>query len=133
MLVLGRIINMFKIDNDGKTLLVTRGDKGSVKVKKKISEGVFEPFYEGDVVSFNLKNNFGDNEPVLRKKVIVPENTDVITFNFSKDDTTIGDLISSPVLYQYDIAVNEDMTILGYDDETGPKYFKLFPEGSNDK
>lgn len=124
---------MFKIDNDGKTLLVTRGDKGSVKVKKKISEGVFEPFYEGDVVSFNLKNNFGDNEPVLRKKVIVPENTDVITFNFSKDDTTIGDLISSPVLYQYDIAVNEDMTILGYDDETGPKYFKLFPEGSNDK
>lgn len=133
MLVLGRIINMFKIDNDGKTLLVTRGDKGSVKVKKKISEGVFEPFYEGDVVSFNLKNNFGDNEPVLRKKVIVQENTDVITFNFSKDDTTIGDLISSPVLYQYDIAVNEDMTILGYDDETGPKYFKLFPEGSNDE
>lgn len=124
---------MFKIDKDGKTLLVTRGDKGSVKVKKKISEGVFEPFYENDVVSFNLKNNFGDNEPVLRKKVIVQENTDVVTFNFSKDDTTIGDLISSPVLYQYDIAVNEDMTILGYDDETGPKYFKLFPEGSNDK
>lgn len=133
MLVLRRIINMFKIDKDGKTLLVTRGDKGSVKVKKKISEGVFEPFYEGDVVSFNLKNNFGDNEPVLRKKVIAQENTDVITFNFSKDDTTIGDLISSPVIYQYDIAVNEDMTILGYDDETGPKYFKLFPEGSNDK
>lgn len=124
---------MFKIDKDGKTLLVTRGDKGSVKVKKKISEGVFEPFYEGDVVSFNLKNNFGDNEPVLRKKVIAQENTNVITFNFSKDDTTIGDLISSPVLYQYDIAVNEDMTILGYDDETGPKYFKLFPEGSNDE
>lgn len=124
---------MFKIDKDGKTLLVTRGDKGSVKVKKKISEGVFEPFYENDVVSFNLKNNFGDNEPVLRKKVIVQENTNVVTFNFSKDDTTIGDLISSPVLYQYDIAVNEDMTILGYDDETGPKYFKLFPEGSNDE
>lgn len=124
---------MFKIDKDGKTLLVTRGDKGSVKVKKKISEGVFEPFYENDVVSFNLKNNFGDNEPVLRKKVIVQEDTNVVTFNFSKDDTTIGDLISSPVLYQYDIAVNEDMTILGYDDETGPKYFKLFPEGSNDE
>lgn len=133
MLVLRRIINMFKIDKDGKTLLVTRGDKGSVKVKKKISEGVFEPFYENDVVSFNLKNNFGDNEPVLRKKVIVQEDTNVVTFNFSKDDTTIGDLISSPVLYQYDIAVNEDMTILGYDDETGPKYFKLFPEGSNDE
>ena len=124
---------MFKIDKDGTTLLVTRGDKGSIKVKKKISDGVYEPFYKDDVVSFSLKNNFGDNEPVLRKKVTVQEKTDTVTFEFSKDDTTIGDLISSPVRYQYDIAVNDDLTIFGYDDQTGPKYFKLFPEGSNDQ
>ena len=124
---------MFKIDKDGTTLLVTRGDKGSVKVKKKISEGVFEPFYKDDVVSFSLKSNFGDSEPVLRKKVTVSENTDVVTFEFSKDDTTIGELISSPVKYQNDIAINDDLTILGYDDLTGPKYLKLFPEGSNDQ
>ncbi len=124
---------MFKIDKDGTTLLVTRGDKGSIKVKKKISDGVYEPFYKDDVVSFSLKNNFGDSEPVLRKKVTVQEKTDTVTFEFSKDDTTIGDLISSPVRYQYDIAVNDDLTILGYDDQTGPKYFKLFPEGSNDQ
>ena len=124
---------MFKIDKDGTTLLVTRGDKGSIKVKKKISDGVYEPFYKDDVVSFSLKNNFGDSEHVLRKKVTVQEKTDTVTFEFSKDDTTIGDLISSPVRYQYDIAVNDDLTILGYDDQTGPKYFKLFPEGSNDQ
>lgn len=124
---------MFKIDKDGTTLLVTRGDKGSIKVKKKISDGVYEPFYKDDVVSFSLKNNFGDSEPVLRKKVTVQEKTDTVTFEFSKDDTTIGDLISSPVRYQYDIAINDDLTILGYDDQTGPKYFKLFPEGSNDQ
>ncbi len=124
---------MFKIDKDGTTLLVTRGDKGSIKVKKKISDGAYEPFYKGDVVSFSLKNNFGDSEPVLRKKVTVQEKTDTVTFEFSKDDTTIGDLISSPVKYQYDIAVNDDLTILGYDDQTGAKYFKLFPEGSNDQ
>lgn len=124
---------MFKIDKDGTTVLVTRGDKGSIKVKKKISDGVYEPFYKGDVVSFSLKNNFGESEPVLRKKVTVQEKTDTVTFEFSKDDTTIGDLISSPVRYQYDIAVNDDLTILGYDDQTGAKYFKLFPEGSNDQ
>jgi hypothetical protein len=124
---------MFKIDKDGTTLLVTRGDKGSIKVKKKISDGAYEPFYKDDVVSFSLKNNFGDSEPVLRKKVTVQEKTDTVTFEFSKDDTTIGDLISSPVKYQYDIAVNDDLTILGYDDQTGAKYFKLFPEGSNDQ
>lgn len=124
---------MFKIDKDGTTLLVTRGDKGSIKVKKKISDGVYEPFYKDDVVSFSLKKNFGDSEPVLRKKVTVQEQTDTVTFEFSKDDTTIGDLISSPVRYQYDIAINDDLTILGYDDQTGAKYFKLFPEGSNDQ
>lgn len=124
---------MFKIDKDGTTLLVTRGDKGNIKVKKKISDGVYEPFYKDDVVSFSLKNNFGDSAPVLRKKVTVQEQTDTVTFEFSKDDTTIGDLISSPVRYQYDIAVNDDLTILGYDDQTGAKYFKLFPEGSNDQ
>lgn len=124
---------MFKIDKDGTTLLVTRGDKGSIKVKKKISDNMYEPFYKDDVVSFSLKNNFGDSEPVLRKKVTVQEKTDTVTFEFSKDDTTIGDLISSPVKYQYDIAVNDDLTILGYDDQTGAKYFKLFPEGSNDQ
>lgn len=123
---------MFKIDNDGTTLLVTRGDKGSIKVKKKISDGVYEPFYKDDVVSFSLKNNFGDNEAILRKKVTIQEDTDTVTFDFSKEDTTIGDLISSPVKYQYDISVNDDLTILGYDDQTGPKYLKLFPEGSND-
>lgn len=124
---------MFKIDNDGTTLLVTRGDKGRITIKKKISEGVFEPFYKDDVVSFTIKNNFGDNEPILRKKITIQENTDTAVFEFSKEDTTIGDLISSPVKYQYDIAINDDLTILGYDDKTGPKYFKLFPEGSNDK
>ncbi len=124
---------MFKRDSDGTTLLVTRGDKGRVTVKKKISEGVYEPFYKGDIVSFSIKNNFGDNEPILRKKITIQENTDTAVFEFSKEDTTIGDLISSPVKYQYDIAINDDLTILGYDDKTGPKYFKLFPEGSNDK
>lgn len=124
---------MFKLDKDRTTLLVTRGDKGRITIKKKISEGVFEPFYKGDVVTFSLKSNFGDSEPILRKKVTVQENTDAVTFVFSKDDTTIGDLISSPVKYQYDIVINDDLTILGYDDETGPKYLKLFPEGSNDQ
>ncbi len=124
---------MFKRDSDGTTLLVTRGDKGRIMVKKKISEGVYEPFYKGDIVSFSIKNNFGDNEPILRKKITIQENTDTAVFEFSKEDTTIGDLISSPVKYQYDVAINDDLTILGYDDKTGPKYFKLFPEGSNDK
>lgn len=125
---------MFKIDkNDGTTLLITRGDIGNIKVKKRISEGVYEPFYKDDVVTFSVKSNFGESEPVLRKTIKVTEDTETVTFSFTKEDTTLGDLIAEPTKYQYDIAINDDLTILGYDDITGAKYLKLYPEGSSDK
>lgn len=125
---------MFKLDKDDKTtFLITRGDKGSFSVKKRISDNVYEPFYKGDVVTFSVKSNFASSDVLLRKKVIVPENTDMVTFNLTKEDTSIGDLISDPITYQYDIAINDDITILGYDDKTGPKSLILYPEGSNDE
>ena len=124
---------MFKIDSEDKTTIkCTRGDKGSITVRKKIDENSYEPFYKDDKVIFSVKNNFGDSEVVLRKEIKVTEDTDSVTFSFTKDDTTIGDLISSPQRYQYDISINEDITILGFDDITGAKYFILYPEGSND-
>lgn len=124
---------MFKIDNNDKTTIkCTRGDKGSITIRKKTKEGMMEQFYKDDVVTFSIKNNFGENESVLRKKIVVTKNCDFVTFSFSKTETTIGELISKPVKYQYDISINDDMTILGYD-EGGPKIFMLYPEGSNDE
>lgn len=122
---------MFKIDSD-KTIRCTRGDCGNFKIRKKIAENILEPFYAGDVIKFTVKNNFGDSEVLLRKEIEVAEDTNIVTFSLNKEDTTIGDLIASPVRYQYDIAINDDKTVLGYDDESGPKYFILYPEGSND-
>lgn len=124
---------MFKIDNNDKTTIkCTRGDKGSITIRKKTKEGTIEQFYKDDVVIFSIKNNFGENAPILRKKIVVTENCDSVTFSFDKNDTSIGELISKPTKYQYDVAINEDMTILGYDEE-GAKIFMLFPEGSNDE
>ena len=60
------------------------------------------------------------------------ETCDFVTFELTKEDTTIGELIAKPKTYQYDICVNEDQTILGYDD-AGAKEFILYPEGSNDE
>lgn len=124
---------MFKIDNNDKTTIkCTRGDKGSITIRKKTKEGMIEQFYKNDVVIFSIKSNFGENAPILRKKIVVTENCDSVTFSFDKNDTSIGELISKPTKYQYDVAINEDMTILGYDEE-GAKIFMLFPEGSNDE
>ncbi|MCI8459908.1 MAG: hypothetical protein HFE81_00795 [Bacilli bacterium] len=125
---------MFKIDVEDKTTIrCTRGDTGNIVVRKKRKDGSCEPFYAGDIVIFSIKENFGDSDAVLRKEKRVTEDTDSVTFNLTKKDTTIGDLIAAPTKYQYDISVNEDTTILGYDDETGAKFFILYPEGSNDE
>ena len=51
----------------------------------------------------------------------------------SKEDTKIGDVISKPKDYWYEVVVNDDtkpQTIIGYDDD-GAKVFKLFPEGKD--
>lgn len=125
---------MFKIDAEDKTTIkCTRGDKGNILVKKRKKDGSYEPFYPDDVVILSIKENFGDEEPLLRKKVKVTDKQDSVTFTLTKEDTKFGDLIASPIKLQYDISINDDMTILGYDDETGAKYFVLYPEGSSDE
>ena len=56
-----------------------------------------------------------------------------IDINLTKEDTTLGELIDKPKKYVYDIALNEDDTVVGYKYEEGPRYFILYPEGSNDE
>ena len=124
---------MFKIDSDKTTIKCTRGDKGRILIRKKTkNSGVEESFYKGDKVIFTVKNNFSGNEVLLRKVVEVENDCDSVELLLNKDDTTIGDLIASPIKYQYDISINGDITILGYDDD-GPKIFQLYPEGSDDR
>lgn len=125
---------MFRRDEkEPTTIKCNRGDKGGIKIRKKNkTTGEYEKFNVGDTVIFSVKINFAEETPVIRKKIEVTEETDLVIFYLSKDDTTIGELIAEPVTYQYDIAINDDITILGYDDN-GPKKFILYPEGSNDK
>lgn len=125
---------MFRRDEkEPTTIKCQRGDKGCITIRKKNKNtGQYEKFNVGETVIFSVKSNFAEETSVIRKKIEVTEETDSVTFCLSKDDTTIGELIAEPVTYQYDIAVNDDITILGYDDD-GPKKFILYPEGSNDK
>lgn len=125
---------MFKIDKDKTTILITRGNKGTIKVKKKKKlSGDIDKFKKGDTVIFTVKKSFDENNYIMRKTIQINEDSDYAIFEFSKEDTLIGDLISKPVKFQYDISLNGDNTILGYDDDTGAKILKIYPEGSNDE
>ena len=51
----------------------------------------------------------------------------------TEEDTKIGEVISKPKDYWYEVELNPDeepQTIIGYD-EDGAKIFKLFPEGDD--
>lgn len=119
---------MFKIEDS--TIHLTRGDKAEIELTISNYE-----LKADDRIIFTVKKKFDAKDFVIRKVVEVTDEmigSNTISILLEKDDTTIGGLIAQPVKYQYDISLNDDVTIIGYD-EDGAKYFILYPEGSNDE
>lgn len=120
---------MFKIT--GNTIHVTRGDKGIINLRIPTSASSFYEFKTTDKVIFTVKTKFSDLTPKLRKIVEFDEATDTAIIELTKEDTTIDELIKEPKTYYYDVCLNENETVIGYD-EDGGKEFILYPEASND-
>lgn len=123
---------MFK-RNDDLSIYVTRGDTCAFTVPAVIN-GVKTQFKNGDVVRFKVTKK-KDCDTVVRQKDFLVSTiaADLIEIKLSGDDTRIGEVISKPTDYWYEIELNPDtnpQTIQGYD-EDGPKILKLFPEGAD--
>lgn len=121
---------MFVI-NDDLSIYCTRGDSATFSISAKVGGTSTYSFKSGDVVRFKVfaKKDCGD--VVLQKDVNATENETSVEFNLSGAETTIGDIISKPVDYWYEVEMNPEtkpQTIIGYD-ENGAKVFRLFPEG----
>ena len=122
---------MFYIEADN-TIHLTRGDVANLVVSASSEDKDYE-FQMGDVVRFKVfkKRDCGCVE--LQKDVVVSATTKKIDIYLNGEDTKIGDLISKPTNYWYEIELNPDttpQTIIGYDD-AGEKVFRLYPEGSD--
>lgn len=120
---------MFVIDSD-MTIHITRGDAALFSVSASVDDAEFE-FSQGDIVRLKVfaKKNCAD--VVLQKDVEITEPTTEATIILEKEDTTIGEVISKPTDYWYEVELNPEttpQTIVGYDDN-GAKIFKLYPEG----
>ena len=120
---------MIKIENSN--IYLTRGDSASINITIQNDDGSDYEFQVGDKIIFSVKNKYSDTTPLLRKEIETESASTSATISLTKQDTTIGKLADKPVKYVYDIALNEDQTVIGYDDE-GSKYFTLYPEASND-
>ena len=119
---------MFVI-NDDLTIECTRGDAATFSVGAVVG-GTAYSFRVGDVVRFSVSERKDCSVVVLRKDVEVTEETDSVEIELTSEDTRIGEVISKPVDYWYEVELNPDtkpQTIIGYDKD-GAKVFKLYPE-----
>lgn len=113
---------MFKVKND--TFHVTWGDKGSFDLTFKDYT-----FNIGDEIELNVyEEDAMDEEPILNKKLVMDEETDVASMTLLGSDTKLGDPTNERVTYWYEITLNGDQTPFCYD-EKGPKLFYIYPGG----
>lgn len=118
--------------NDDMSIYATRGDTGLLAVSAN-NNGVNYVFQPGEVVRLRVFEKKGCHCVVLQKDVAITEAVESVDMVLTEKDTKIGEIISKPKDYWYEIELNpftEPQTIVGYDDD-GPKVFRLFPEGAN--
>lgn len=114
---------MFKIDGD--TIHITRGDKAVIELK---IEGYI--FSIGDKIEFRIYERKGlDKLPVRIKETKIVKESTSVNIELTSEDTKIGDIENKTKEYWYEIELNDNQTIIGYD-ENGAKKLILYPEGA---
>ncbi len=120
------------IKNDDMSIYCTRGDCGEFPVPAVIN-GESTVFAPGDVLRFKMFKKKDCSAVVMQRDFTVETEADTFVISLTAEDTKIGEVISKPTDYWYEIELNPEthpQTIIGYD-EDGPKVFKLFPEGKD--
>jgi hypothetical protein len=122
---------MFAIEQETKSISVTRGDVACFFVTAKDENGDPYTFQPGDVVRINIHGAKNCGDVAILKDFKVGAATDKVEIFLSGTETKIGDVISKPKVYWYDVCLNPDtvpQTLIGYDTD-GAKTFTLYPEG----
>lgn len=124
---------MFVINEEDNSIYITRGDVAFFSVSSETDDGEAFKFHPGDVVRFKVYGKKNCGNVVLSKDFGIEEETEEALIYLEEKDTKIGNVISKPVDYWYEVELNpytDPQTIIGYDDEDGAKIFRLFPEGA---
>lgn len=122
---------MFTI-NDDLSIYLTRGDIAFFRFMAE-EDGKPYVFVPNDVVRFKVTERKNCEKVVMQKKFLIEEETDHVDILLTENDTKIGDVISKPTDFWYEVELNpftNPQTVIGYD-EVGPKILKLFPEAND--
>ena len=124
---------MFRTDSEN-NIYATRGDVVSLLITANNGETSFT-LPAGTVIRLKVFQKKNCANVMMSKDVTVDTETAQVAMTLSEDDTRIGEVISKPVDYWYEVEMNPDtasQTIIGYD-EDGAKLFRLYPEGGGDE
>ena len=119
--------------NDDLSIHITRGDVAFFQLTAANENGETYKFQAGDVVRVKVFDKKACENVAFQKDIGIEEEADYVDILLTENETKIGEVISKPTDYWYEVELNpytNPQTIIGYDDD-GPKLFKLFPEGAD--
>lgn len=94
---------------------------------------VYYEFQKGDKITFSIYEKNGYNkDAVMTKEIEVNEETKSVYIELTEKDTTFGTPFNKPTTFWYDITLNENLTIICYD-EDGAKEFIQYPAKGDDE
>lgn len=121
---------MFKINKDDLSIHLTRGDSALIPVEVTKADGTAFTF-NGEKVVFRVSEAKDTGSVVLHEEAKTDVGDTKAQIHLDETHTRIGDPISKPVDYWYEVSVigtdGSEQTIIGYD-ENGAKVLRLYPE-----
>lgn len=113
-----------------KEIHINRGDRLLIEFSIGNGEDKYT-FKDRDKIKFSIyRKKELDKPPVLQKKITPTVGSTSVDIDVSGEDMKIGEMANKPIEYWYEIELNSDSTIIGYDDE-GAKKLILYPEGAD--
>jgi len=133
---------MIKIEDDNKTLHITRGDATHTDYNclalqfpiYNVSTGETElyEFQVGDKLRLTFYDKKGyTKRELLSKEYTITEATTTPVIELTSTDTKVFDLTNKRKTYWYDIVLNNDTTIIGVDTDGAAKII-VYPEACED-
>lgn len=110
---------MLRIQN--KNIHINRGDAVSIRLSSNTN------FSVGDVLRLYVITPGNMNDIKLTKTKTVDKASTYTTIDLEPNDTRFVPIIKEPVTYWYEIELNGEITLVGYD-TAGPKHFIIYPE-----
>ena len=114
------------IEIEDKTIRMSRGDSVSINLTIPITDSENYKFKNGDKIQLRIFEKKNYEKELLKKEVIITEETEEVVINIQEEDTKFCPNINKPNTYWYEISLNEVETVVGYDND-GPAEFILYP------